>query len=256
MEEQAAYWLLFCGSRLLLRHDGGRYALPVGTCPSEGLEFAEWQLPDVLAYSCELPESYLVPQGHSFMGLRESHDVLSLEEYRLAGRIAELHYWNCNSRFCPVCGNRMKRIETIHKLCPQCGKHLFPSIASAILVLVQRGDDEILLVHARNFKGSFYSLVAGFLEAGETLEECVAREVAEETGLAISDIRYFGSQPWPYPNNLMVGFTARYVGGDVRLQDSELSAGRFYSRYDLPELPRPLSLARRMIDAWLEGVIR
>ena len=252
MEKQTTYWLLFCGSRLLLKHDNHRYELPVGQCPSDNVEPAEWRLPDVLAYSCEIAESHPIPEGYCLVGLRESYDVLSAEDYRLAGRIAELHYWNRNTRFCPVCGSRMQRIEAIHKQCPQCRKHLFPAITPAILVLIHRGDDEILLVHARNFKGTFYSLVAGFLEAGETLEECVAREVAEETGLTITDIRYFGSQPWPYPSNLMVGFTARYVSGQVHLQDSELSAGKFYSRHDLPELPRPLSLARRMIDAWLD----
>lgn len=253
MDKQTTYWMLFCGSRLLLKYDGGRYALPVGECPVADIELTEWQLPDVQAFSCEIPESCPVPCGHRLVGLRESYDILSSEDYRMAGRLAELHYWNRNSLFCPVCGTRMNRIEPIHKLCPQCGKHLFPSVSPAVLVLICRGEDEILLVHARNFKGTFYSLVAGFLETGETLEECVVREVAEETGLTISDIRYFGSQSWPYPSNLMVGFTARYVSGEVCLQDSELSAGQFYSRHELPELPRPLSLARRMIDAWLES---
>ena len=108
-----------------------------------------------------------------------------------------------------------------------------------------------MLVHARNFRGTFYGLVAGFLEPGETLEQCVEREVREETGLKICNIRYFDSQPWPYPSGLMVGFTADYAGGNIKLQDEELSAGAFYHRDHLPELPQKLSIARRLIDHWL-----
>lgn len=112
--------------------------------------------------------------------------------------------------------------------------------------------NSLLLVHARNFKGTFNSLVAGFLETGETLEECVAREVKEETGLNVKNITYFGNQPWPYPSGLMVGFIADYAGGEINLQDEELSSGDFYTRDNLPELPRKLSLARKMIDWWIE----
>ena len=102
----------------------------------------------------------------------------------------------------------------------------------------------------RNFKGTFNSLVAGFLETGETLES-VWQGSKEETGLDVKNIRYFGSQPWPYPSGLMVGFIADYTGGDIHLQDDELSSGNFYTRDHLPELPRKLSLARKMIDWWI-----
>ena len=120
---------------------------------------------------------------------------------------------------------------------------------------MKRGEDEVLLVHARNFLGNFHGLVAGFLEAGETLEQCVEREVMEETGLRIDHIRYYASQPWPYPSGLMVGFTADYVSGSIKLQDEELSTGAFYHRDHLPEIPRKLSIARRLIDAWIEGKV-
>lgn len=111
--------------------------------------------------------------------------------------------------------------------------------------------ESILLVHARNFRGSYKGLVAGFLEPGETLEECVNREVMEETGLTIKNLKYFGSQPWPYPSGIMIGYTAEYESGTIKLQDEELSAGAFYTREHLPEIPKKLSIARKMIDAWL-----
>jgi NAD+ diphosphatase len=117
-------------------------------------------------------------------------------------------------------------------------------------VLVHRGD-EALLVKAKNFKRNYHGLVAGFVETGESLEECVCREVREETGLAITNIRYFGSQPWPYPMGLMIGFHADYVSGEIALVDGELSEAAFFSRDNLPAIPDKMSMARMLIDDWL-----
>lgn len=108
-----------------------------------------------------------------------------------------------------------------------------------------------MLVHARNFKGNFDSLVAGFVETGENLEEAVHREVMEETGLTIKNLKYFGSQPWPYPSGLMIGFSAEYVDGEIHLQKEELSRGKWFTKEYLPILPEKLSIARKLIDAWL-----
>ena len=139
----------------------------------------------------------------------------------------------------------------ISKKCTQCGKSVWPSLATAIIVLIRKGE-EVLLVHARNFKSDFYGLVAGFVETGETLEQAVHREVMEETGLTINHLKYFGSQPWPYPSGLMVGFTADYVDGEIHLQKEELSRGKWFTKDNLPTIPEKLSIARQIIDAWLE----
>ena len=148
----------------------------------------------------------------------------------------------------------MEQQTPIMKKCPQCGYEAYPPISTAIIVLIRKGE-EILLVHARNFKGTFHGLVAGFLEAGETLEQCVEREVWEETGLRINHIRYFGSQPWPYPSGLMVGFIADYAGGEIKLQDNELSSGAFFSRNNLPEIPRKTQHSAQ-IDRLVAGTRR
>ena len=192
----------------------------------------------------------------TWVDLRQSYYCLPLDDYLAAGKASEILYWDSHSRFCPACGTPTRRSTPIMKLCPACGMELYPPVATAIIVLIQRGD-EVLLVRARNFRGTHYGLVAGFLEAGETLEECVRREVREETTLEISDIRYFGSQPWPYPCGLMVGFTARYVSGNLRLQEEELTTAAFFRRDNLPELPQQLSIARRLIDWWVsrEGMV-
>lgn len=255
------YWFLFWEDRLLLRKEGDRYMLPVGDVP-----------PIAVTYSIGVPgigerpgraasldsSEMLVSDGkretsfsYIWMGLRAAWNCLPDDLYRKAGKAYQMLYWDQNSRFCPACGTPTVRETEISKRCPSCRKELYPVISTAILVLVRKGE-EILLVRARNFKGTFHSLVAGFLEAGETLEECVAREVKEETGLDVRNVTYWGNQPWPYPSGLMVGFIADYAGGEIRLQEEELCAGAFYPADRLPELPRKLSLARRMIDWWLE----
>lgn len=206
-------------------------------------------------YACALKT--LPPEAEQCcvrIDLRSSYSVLGEELYTIAGKGGELIHWDANTRFCPACGTRTRPKLPTSKECPDCGNELFPSIAVAIIVLVRKGD-KALLVRAHTFRGTHYGLVAGFLEPGESLEECVAREIAEETGLAVKNIHYFGSQPWPYPSGLMVGFTADYENGDICLQAEELSAGEFFSRENLPDLPAKLSIARKIIDAWLEGKI-
>lgn len=185
------------------------------------------------------------------MGLRQTFDILSPEMYRLAGKCAELVYWDQNSKYCGCCGAPMKWHTEISKHCTECGKELWPQLATAIIVRVTRGDSEILLVHAHGFRTGYYGLVAGFVETGETLEDCVRREVWEETHLCIKNIRYFASQPWPYPAGLMVGFTAEYESGEVVLQRSELGSGGWFRRDNLPEIPNRSSLARWLIDDWM-----
>ena len=186
--------------------------------------------------------------------LRASFDVLPLEEYQRAGKASQILNWDKNSRYCPMCGVPTTQVGPIAKRCPECRQEFYPRISPAVIVLIKK-DDQILLVHARNFRGTFKGLVAGFLEPGETLEECVHREVMEETGLRIKNLKYFGSQPWPYPSGIMVGYTADYESGTIKLQDEELSAGAFYSKDRLPEIPKKLSIARKLIDAWINNEI-
>ena len=187
------------------------------------------------------------------MGLRQTFDVLSPEMYRLAGKCAELVYWDQNSKFCGCCGAPMKWHTEISKHCTECGKEMWPQLATAIIVRVTRkvrDEEEVLLVHAHSFRTGYFGLVAGFVETGETLEDCVRREVWEETHLRIKNIRYFASQPWPYPAGLMVGFTAEYESGELQLQREELSNGGWFRKDNLPEIPNRSSLARWLIDDW------
>ncbi|EOS16783.1 MULTISPECIES: NAD(+) diphosphatase [Parabacteroides] len=247
------YWFIFFNNQLLLQKKGETYTIPYSINPpvpvKNVLEVS--LLEDMPACTASVDTPLEETAEYLPMGLRASYDYLDPILHKIAGKAYELIYWDQHSRFCPSCGTKTVMQTTISKQCPNCKYEIYPVVSPAILVLIRKGD-AILLVHARNFRGSFYGLVAGFLETGETLEECVRREVMEETGLEINNITYFGNQPWPYPSNLMVGFIADYVSGTIRLQDEELSEGAFFTKDNLPELPRKLSLARKMIDWWLE----
>ena len=247
------YWFIFFNDQLLLQKKGETYTIPYSINPpvpvKNVLEVS--LLEDMPACTASVDTPLEETAEYLPMGLRASYDYLDPILHKIAGKAYELIYWDQHSRFCPSCGTKTVMQTTISKQCPNCKYEIYPVVSPAILVLIRKGD-AILLVHARNFRGSFYGLVAGFLETGETLEECVRREVMEETGLEINNITYFGNQPWPYPSNLMVGFIADYVSGTIRLQDEELSEGAFFTKDNLPELPRKLSLARKMIDWWWE----
>lgn len=255
-------WFVFFQDRLLLKkeHYGKGDAacrIPLREELPEGVELEGEALEMVLptgeeARVCGISHPIADDEEWQMTGLRASFDVLPTGSYQAAGKSYQILYWDRHSRFCPVCGSQTVKQALIMKKCPACGNELYPPISTAIIVLIRKGK-EILLVHARNFRGTFYGLVAGFLEPGETLEECVQREVMEETGLQVTNIRYFSSQPWPYPSGLMVGFTADYASGDIRLQEDELTAGAFFTKENLPEIPRKLSIARKLIDWWLEN---
>ena len=247
------YWFIFFNDQLLLQKKGETYTIPYNINPPVPVKnvLEVNLLEDMPACTASVDTPLEETAEYLPMGLRASYDYLDPVLHKIAGKAYELIYWDQHSRFCPSCGTKTVMQTTISKQCPNCKYEIYPVVSPAILVLIRKGD-AILLVHARNFRGSFYGLVAGFLETGETLEECVRREVMEETGLEINNITYFGNQPWPYPSNLMVGFIADYVSGTIRLQDEELSEGAFFTKDNLPELPRKLSLARKMIDWWLE----
>lgn len=244
-------YFVFCQSDLVLEKTTDGYRIPT----EPPTELKPWttvmNVDEEKAYRIDLP--LLGNENYEMCGLRQSYYKLSEEEYLKAGKCHELLYWDQNTKYCGVCGGLMKFHTDISKRCEHCGKEVWPQLATAVIVLVRKGD-EVLLVHANNFRTDFYGLVAGFVETGETLEEAVHREVMEETGLHIKNLKYFASQPWPYPCGLMVGFTADYDGGKIHLQRSELSKGAWFDKDHLPHIPEKLSIARHLIDDWLEHI--
>ncbi|MBD5274937.1 MAG: NAD(+) diphosphatase [Bacteroides sp.] len=192
-----------------------------------------------------------------WVDLRSAWVRLGDEKWQKAARAQELHNFRHSHRFCGYCGGRMATASEISLKCEACGREIWPQLSPAMVVLVTRNNGkEALLVHAANFKhADVHALVAGFVETGETLEQCVAREVREETTIEISDIRYVGSQSWPFPGQMMVGFVAEYESGEIQLSDGELTSAGWFTRDSHPPLPSQPSLSRRIIDLWLDDAI-
>lgn len=252
------YWFVFYKDDLLLeKASDGTFSIPYQENPpikvSEGAHILTVApMPDGSEVrTLGIGEPIKEAPNYTTCNLRKSFYKLPATFYQKAGKCHELLYWDKNTHFCGICGAPMKMETEISKRCTACGKTVWPQLATAIIVLINKGDD-LLLVHARNFKTDFYGCIAGFVETGESLEEAVRREVMEETQITIKNLRYFKSQPWPYPCGLMVGFFAEYESGDVKLQDSELSKGGWFNKHNLPTIPEKLSLARMLIDKWLE----
>jgi NADH pyrophosphatase family protein len=252
------YWFIFYKDNIILKKEGNTYDIPFAEkspIPTYSWTHIMDITPTGNGYKVKafsINTAIINDSQYEMCKLRESFYKLSKELYIKAGKCYELLYWDQNTAFCGICGGIMKMNTNISKRCTNCGKEFWPQLSTAVIVLVQRGE-EVLLVHSRNFKTNFYGLIAGFVETGETLEEAAHREVLEETGIKIKNLRYFSSQPWPYPCGLMVGFFAEYDSGRLHLQKSELSKGHWFSKNNLPTIPEPLSIARIMIDNWLKN---
>ena len=167
----------------------------------------------------------------------------------MAGRATQLLDWQLNHQFCGRCGHQTQLHDSDFAMhCNQCGLSAYPRISPAVMVLVRR-ENELLLARSPHFKPGVFSALAGFVEAGETLEACAAREVKEEVGIDIAHLEYFDSQSWPFPNSLMVAFFADYAGGEVTPDPTEIEAADWFDIGALPKLPEPVSIARRLIEA-------
>jgi NAD+ diphosphatase len=200
-------------------------------------------------YAAEVAADHPAPAGMAWQGLRALFSVLDDAHLALAGRAVQLVDWDRNHFFCGRCATpTVPKKDERARTCPRCQLTVYPRISPAVMALVRRGQ-EILLGRSPHFAPGMFSALAGFVEAGETLEECLAREVREEAGVEITNIRYFASQPWPFPNSLMIAFVCDWAGGELRPQEGEIEAVNFFSLGSLPKLPGKISIARRLIDA-------
>lgn len=249
---QATYWILRCEHRLLTIADNAAGSVfPAGLAanfgqPANALHVGE--LHGRPCYAADVAQFPELPGGEA-TPLRAIFQLAGADTFALAGRATQLLDWQANHRFCGKCGTptAMKTGElAMH--CPACGLLAYPRISPAVMVLVRDGD-KLLLGRSPHFKPGVFSALAGFVEPGETLEECAAREVREEVGIEIANLRYFHSQPWPFPNSLMVAFFADYAGGTITPDPSEIEAAEWFRLDALPILLEPISISRRLIDA-------
>jgi NAD+ diphosphatase len=260
--DEPAYWFAFRGDKLLVRLDEHSASIPLAVNMGE-LSLAPLRTKylgthsfgadkNVHCFGAELPEDAAEPKGMSFVGLRQLFGLLSDGFFRVSGYASQIVEWDQTHQYCGRCGAAAADDpEDRAKLCPRCGLKSFPRIAPAVIAAVTRSD-RILLARAKRFPVKLYSVLAGFVEPGETLEECLVREVREETGVEVSGLRYFGSQPWPFPHSLMIAFTAEWSGGDIRIDDREIVDAGWFSADALPPIPDKVSIARRLIDWFVE----
>ena len=193
------------------------------------------------------------PPSFAPMALRELYGLVPDEELGCASRAVQLLEFEASCQFCGRCGTRTEPSTVEHaRVCPGCGETIYPRLSPAVIVLVARGD-ECLLARSPRFPPGMYSAIAGFVEPGETIEHAVERELAEECGVRLRRLRYAGSQPWPFPHSLMLGFHAEEAGGELRVDGSEIEAADWFHRDRLPLLPSPGSIARRLIEEFVVG---
>ncbi len=250
-------WLLLQGGTLLVAQTNQGYTLPEGdspvlTTPTPPLYIGQWQ--NRPCRMLHIPaEAERPPQLHS-EPLRAMEAKITIDLLTLGGIGQMISHWENNSRRCGHCGQTMDRLpREWGKACPDCHRHSFPRIYPCVIGLVIK-EDEILLVRKPEWADGRYSLVAGFVEFGESLEETMARETIEETNIRIRNIRYIGSQSWPFPSQLMCGFVADYAGGEIKLNDEELADAKWCKLDQLPTLAPKRSIARWLIDRAAEFI--
>lgn len=273
--ESLGHWFVFSGDRLLVevgppspeptgdlrvraRPSWARVpvAAPPGPLANAALRSLYLgQLGGEHCFAAEVAAEAEPPAGASWEGLRTLFSVLDDRLFALAGRALQLIDWDRSHQFCGRCGTRTEpRSGERVRVCPACGLSAYPRVAPAVMALVRRGR-ELLLGRGPHFPAGMYSALAGFVEPGESLEQCVQREVAEEVGVEVANLRYFASQPWPFPHSLMIAFTCDWAGGELRPQPGEIEAAGWFDVFQLPKLPSKISIARSLIDAFA-GQIR
>lgn len=205
-------------------------------------------------YLLELQGKAELPGCH-WQSLRQVMLEGDAELFQMLGFAAQIGTWASDNRFCGSCATPMLQMSGERAMqCPACSLRHYPRLSPSMIVLVTRGD-EVLLARSPRFVSGVYSTLAGFVEAGESVEQCVAREVREEVGVEVCNIRYQGSQNWPFPHSLMLGFHADYAGGEIVLQEEEIEDARWFSIHALPPLPASRSIARYLIDSYVAGCL-
>ena len=251
-DDQPLDWVLVQGGNLLLREHEGSLTLPSGNLPVTPTEnepplvFATWQGRQIgamtIRHQTQLPQDLVMEPFNAF------RERISPELITIAGIGKQLMHWQQLSRFCSRCGGRPRQLpHNWGKQCPDCATEHFPHIHPCAIVMIRR-DNQLLLIRKPEWAPGRYGLVAGFLDVGESLEECAVRETREETGIAIKNIRYVTSQCWPFPSQVMAGFVAEYAGGTLCVDGNEVEDARWFSLDSLPTLPARRSIARYLID--------
>lgn len=250
-----AYWFIFKENKLLI-NPKNNLKIPFTNSLKELSIFPIRKhylgtLDESLCYTAEVTPDTLAPEGMEFQDLKSLYEALDEDIYLLAGKAIQIINWDKNHQFCGKCGAPTSTFDhEFAKICPECGHMSFPRISPTIITAIIK--DGKILMAKHSYRENMYGLIAGFVEPGETLEECVGRETEEEVGLKLKNIKYFGSQPWPFPHSLMVGFTADYESGEIKVDGKEITEAKWFAPDEIPRIPSKMSIARELIDWFIE----
>lgn len=209
------------------------------------------ELRDASCFVAETTDSFNGNDNISFEDLRKLPGIIGEPAAAVAARAIHLLEWDFNTSYCGRCGSEtFRKPDERAKKCPECDLLFFPKISPAIIVMIEK-DDRILMARSSHFPPGRYGLIAGFVEPGESIEEAVVREVMEEVGIRITDISYFGSQPWPYPDSLMIAFTAKYLEGEIRFNDGEIEDAGWFACDEIPHVPGSNSISGELIGYFM-----
>jgi len=253
-----AWWFVFRHDNLLIKMTDEKASIPYANdLSSINLEPIRKQYLGTLdgdpCYSVECADDAVAPEGMDFRGLRGLYKPLGKDMFRVARRAVHIKNWDRENQYCGHCGTPTEtRQNELAKVCPNCKLLQYPRLSPAIIVAVVK-NDRLLLARAERFPAGMYSVLAGFVEPGESLEDCVMREVKEEVGIEVKNIRYFGSQHWPFPNSLMLGFTAEYAGGEIIMDETEIVDADWFPASNMPSVPGRISIAGRLIEWFVEN---
>ncbi|MEO0517588.1 MAG: NAD(+) diphosphatase [Cyanobacteria bacterium P01_A01_bin.116] len=256
-------WWFFCqGSNLVTPRSGDEDNIAIPQAQSiEALNITPVRtqflgyLNNRACIAAELPKDTNLPCSFTLQSLRKLHGMLEDDLFAIAARAVQITEWDRTHQYCGHCATPTIQLPTERaKRCGSCQLRQYPRLSPAVIMLISKGE-QLLLARAPRFRNGMYSVLAGFVEPGESLEETVAREVREEVGIEIKNIRYFGSQPWPFPNSLMVGFTAEYASGTLTPDPTEIEAADWFNKRELPPVPGKLSIARKLIDSFVNASV-
>jgi len=196
-----------------------------------------------------------LPAGWQPAPVRELSGKVPEGDMAVASYAVRILDFDRSTTFCGGCGAKTRPLTTERaRICTACSRIVYPRISPAIIVLIKKGE-EVLLARSPRFPQGVFAVIAGFNEPGENLEQTVHREVREEVGIAVRNLRYFGSEPWPFPDSLMIGFVADHAGGEIRIDNQEIEAAGWFTRDTLPPVPSVESISRALIEAWIRREI-
>ncbi len=254
-QENQERWLLFQGNTVLVVNDGSPFPFPqdlneINVSPDNIINLGEYKGYSIIGATITDFDSN---DSYQLTDFRKLYGIVNLEDIWFIGNSFQRVKFEQEHKYCGKCGVITNNHKTESaKVCPNCGLMVYSKISPAVIMAVTKGD-EILLAHSGQFQEKLFSVLAGFVEPGETLEQCVQREVMEEVGIEVKNINYFGSQPWPFSSSLMIAYTAEYDSGVITIDEDEIVEADWYKYDDLPMIPGTISIARRLIDSFVHS---